>query len=221
MMELFKDTSSWENVATENWAVAGGESIGLGAVLGGEAKVMQFTHGDLKTSKALLMVSGSVGAKFEAEIPVGGVMGLVKGGLVDTILNWGGHVKKVTDGSGVNPLNFSPPANVYVKTPFSLKDLEFANAVTVGAGTTGGVVEAGLTIFTFHHRDGRQLFTMEDLSLQGAIGAGINMGSFQASRLINLRPTALPASQRAANRQFQENLPYKYSPYNRGPGGGI
>lgn len=210
MMELFADTSSWDTVATKNWAVAGGESLGLGAVFGAEFKILQFTHQDLGKTKGLLMVSASVGAKLEASVDAG---------WLKTLLEWGGHAKKVSDGSNANPFNYSPPAKVRVDRAFCLKDLEFANAVSGSVGATGGVVDAGVAMFAFFARNGQKLFSMDDVTVQGCLGAGINMGSLQGSRLINLRPTALSPAQQAANRQFQKNIPYKYSPSRRPAGG--
>lgn len=219
MQELFIDTSNWDNVATSKWSVSGGESIGLGAIIGGEAKIMVFTHNELNRSKGFLMVSASIGAKLEAKVPKTGVMGLASGGFVDKVLNYGGHAKQVSDGAGVNPLNFSPPAEVNVKTPFSIKDLEFANGVSVSVGATGGIVDTGVAGFSFYHRNGRHLFTMSEVTVQAAIGAGINMGTLQGSRLINLAPSQLSAAEQAAIQQQKKSIPWEHSPSRRPAGG--
>lgn len=141
MNELFANVSTWENVATENWKVSGGQSLGLGAVLGAEAKIMSFTHGDLNTKKAFVMTSISGGIKLEAEFGVG---------WVDTLLSWGGHAQKVSDASGVSPLNYSPPQNLWAKRPFSIQDLRNAKGISGSVGATGGVVETGVEMFSFH-----------------------------------------------------------------------
>lgn len=212
MWGLFTDTSSWETNATKDWAISGDESVSLGVVFGGEAKVLTFTHQGLGQSKSMLMVSGSVGARLEASVDVGSL---------GKFLDWGGKATDAVSATNTNPTNVSPPIKVRVDEPFCLKDLEFANGVSGSVGTTAGVIETGVAMFTFYAKDGRHLFSMDDVTVQGALGAGINMGAIQGSRLINLRPTALPAAEQAANREFQRNLPWKYSPHNRGPGGGI
>ncbi len=56
--------------------------------------------------------------------------------------------------------------------------------------------------------------------MQGTLGAGLNIGSFQLSRLINLTPTPVSEKQKAEAREFKKNLPWKYHPNNRGAGGG-
>ena len=48
----------------------------LGMKCGGEVKVLDFTNNDLKKSKSFLMVTASVGAKLEAEVPIGSLLGL-------------------------------------------------------------------------------------------------------------------------------------------------
>jgi hypothetical protein len=133
-------------------------------------------------------------------------------------LNYGGHAKKVTDGFNSNPFNYSPPAKVRVKKPFCLKDLEFGKAVSVSFGATAGV-DGGLALFSFHGRDGAQLFTMDDLTLQAVVGIGINMGAIQGSVLVNLRPTPLSAAQQAEAKQIRQSTPWNYSASRRPAGG--
>lgn len=179
MNELFADVSNWENVATKNWKVAGGQSLGLGAILGAEAKIMSFTHGDLNSKKAFVMTSVSAGFKLEAEFGIG---------WVDKLLSWGGYAQKVSDTSGVSPLNFSPPQNIRAKRPFSIKDLRNAKGVSGSVGATGGVVDTGVELFTFHRfSDDVQLFTMDDATVRMTLGAGINMGSLRGSILVDLQ----------------------------------
>lgn len=218
MIELFAETSSWSNVATRNWSIAGGESVGLGVVLGGEAKILVFTHNDLGKKKAFLMLSGSFGGRAEAVFPAEPVLGVIKGGILDTLLSWAGHAKRASDGTGVDPLNYSPPIKVNVTRPFSVSELNYAVAGSWSAGTSAGVVDAGLALFSFHSTpDGRQLFSMEEATLRGIIGVGINASSVQGSVLIDLgtpkKATGL--------KDFNSRQTGTRSPYWRGPGGGI
>jgi hypothetical protein len=188
MIELFTETSSWSNVATRNWSIAGGESVGLGVVLGGEAKILVFTHNDLGKKKGFLMLSGSFGGRAEAVFPAEPVLGVIKGGKLEKLLELAGHAKRFSDGTGVDPFNYSPPIKVNVTRPFSVSELRHAVAGSWSSGTSAGVVDAGLALFSFHSTpDGRQLFSMEEATLRGIIGVGINASSIQGSVLIDLQ----------------------------------
>lgn len=190
MLDLFVRADGWGDVATKNWSVAGGSQIGLSATvaMGAEAKVLAFTNNDLKKTKAFLMLSLSAGARMEMKIPKEGLMGMVRGGWIDWLLGSGSKGKQMTDMAGsYNTLNFSPPAKVHVEQPFSVKELKDACGMAVSFGATGGVVDAGIMLRSFWGGNPeRQLFSMDEGTLQAVLGAGINMGSIHGSVLVDM-----------------------------------
>lgn len=190
MMDLFVRADGWGDIATKNWSVAGGSQFGVAATvaIGAEAKVLAFTNEDLKKTKAFLMLSFSAGARLEVKFPKEGLMGMVRGGWVDWLLGHGATGKKLTDAAGsYNSLNFSPPAKVHVTKPFAMNELKDAVGVAISFGATGGVVDAGVMLSSFWGGNPeRELFSMDEGTLQAVLGAGINMGSIHGSVLVDM-----------------------------------
>ena len=214
MYRLFADTTNWDHVATKNWQVEGGPTAGLGLVYGVEAKILIFTHGDLNKKKGFLLLSQSIGAKWEAKTP---------NGLLEMILTKGGMLKKGADGIGYNPTNFSPPANVDVDKAFSVDVLNGAVGCAYSGGSSIGIIENGFSIATFYSArgKGRHLFRMDEVTLQGTIGIGVNASSFSESILLDLNKQSMATEKATGLQDFNRSQTGTRSPYWRGPGGGI
>jgi hypothetical protein len=207
--ELFSDTSGWRKVATKNWAVAGGRSMASNfkVIFGGEAKILVFTQLDLKKSAGLLLTSASIGSQLGLHLETE---------RITRALGIGSKVKDAQSATGLNPLDFSPDAKVHVNRPFCFADLHGAMSGGGSVGATFGV-EAGVSMTSFHGDGGRQLFSMDEVTVQATLCAEVNLITYTAGLLTDLR--GIPPEERIPIRAQSEKLPYKFRPSTRPAGG--
>jgi len=213
---LFVDSSAWDKTRVSKWAISSGPSAGLGAVLFGEASVINFHNLQVNQKKSLFLVSAGVGAKLEASFKAASAVEalsmknqkihVLESKMAEKALELGGDLKKASQATGGNPLSMNLPTKVTVHNAFCLQDLQFATAFKGSVGADPGIFTFGFSGVTFYSRTMTRLFSMSGATAEVAIGAGLNMGSVQGGKLIDVCPTALPKSVQMENRRERERL---------------